>query len=450
MPSMKVVIVGAGTVGFEIAKQLVSENKNVVLLEKNVERAKYVSNLLDCQVINEAGNSIESLKKAGIENADFFISATNSDEVNMISCALVASEFKKPKKIARVRNLEYSNALFLGKPFLGADFIVTPEIEAAKQIVSIVENGVVGNVVRFEGADVQVRNITIDKKSFFNNKSLKEIKSLIEEEFLIASILRNDEVLIPTGETIIKENDVVYFVASYENIEKIFRKSGRKKQSLKRIVIVGGGRIGSYVSEYLLQKGYKITLVDKDYEVCKQISIKFPKLLVLNADISDDSIFEEEGLNNYDLFITTTGNQELNMLTGIYAKTLGVKRNIVLVNKSNYLSIASFLKIDSTVSPRLSSVDSILKFIRKGKIRTVYTIFNGKAEVIEFTVEKPAYLIEKQIKEIGLPNKSIVVAIVRNKQTIIPDGNFVIKENDNIIILTKKEVIHKIEKIFEG
>jgi len=447
---MKVIIIGAGTVGFEIAKQLINEDKDVVLIEKDGNKAKHASQYLDCIVINEEGNNLDTLKKAGIADADFFITVTDSDEVNMISCALVATEFNVPYKIARVRNLGYSKAMLMGKPFLGADYIVTPEVEAAKHIVRTVEHGATSGVISFEGTDIQVRNILIGENSFFKDKSLKEIKTNLDEEFLIAIIIRDNSLLIPSGDTIVNESDRIYIVAAAASLEKIFHKAGRPKQKIKKVAIVGGGKIGSYVARYLSGKDMKITIIDKNYDNCKNLSLNFPASLVLHGDITDESLFEEENLLTYDLFISTTKNQELNMLTAIYAKTLGIKRTISLVSKANYISIASKLDLDAIISPKASSIDAILKFIRKGNIRTVYTIFDGKAEVIEFHISDTNRIAGMPIKEIPMPQHSIITGVSRGGITLIPDGMFKIKPGDNIITITKKESISKIEELFEG
>lgn len=202
---MRIVIVGAGAVGFQLAAQLVEENKDVVIIEQNPEIAKHASNHLDCIVINGEGNNLEILKRAGIEKADFFLSVTDSDEVNMISCALVASEFNVPHKIARVRNLDYSRVKNFENVFLGIDYIVNPEVEAAKEIAANVMYGATSEIMLFSNSSVQMRNVVIDSTSFFKDRSLKDIKISLKKDFLISCIVRQDQVIIPSGDTILKE-----------------------------------------------------------------------------------------------------------------------------------------------------------------------------------------------------------------------------------------------------
>ncbi|HOO72703.1 MAG TPA: Trk system potassium transporter TrkA [Spirochaetota bacterium] len=445
---MHVVILGAGVVGFQIASELISEGKDVVLIEKDTERANYVSNHLDCMVINDEGTSIKTLKRAGIDRANFFISVTNSDEMNMITCAIVANEFTVPFKIARVRNLDYSKGKIFEKPFLGIDFIVNSEVETARLIANTVALGANSDVMLFQKKDIQMRNIIVEKSSFFCNRTLKEIRKTLTESFLVSGILRGDSFIIPSGDTVIRENDNIYLLATKDNLTKIFIKVGRKSDKIDNIIIVGGGKIGSLVCRYLIRTGRKITIIDSGYENCKRLSAEFPDALVINADVSDEDIFREEQLDRHDLIITATDNQELNILTSVYAKSLGIKRSVALVTKSNYLPIASKLEIDATISPKNSTVDAILKYIRRGDIKSVHTLFNGKAEVIEFSVDQKSPISEKKIQELPMPDNSLILSVIRHDEDIIPTGNFSIQPGDTVITIARKDSISKLEELF--
>lgn len=465
---MKVVIVGAGIVGFQIAKRLIDENKNVVIIEKDPKVSKHAANHLDCMIINDEGNNIEVLKKAGVDKADFFISVTDSDEVNMISCGLVSSEFNVPCKIARVRNIDYSRAKISSSPFLGIDHIVNPEIEASKVITRSIEHGAMSDILSFEKSRFQMQNMSLIDYSPFVNKSLKEIKRSLHLDFLVTFILRDNKYIIPSGDTYLLENDKLYVVATEENLEKLFMQTGKFRIKLNKIVIVGGGRIGSYVADYLLKKQESdltflsklrssfiqkwrrnVVIVDIDTELCNILSERFPKALIINEDISDEGIYEEGHFTDYDLIITSTDNQELNIITAVYAKTLGIKRSIAVVNKNNYINIASDLGIDVTVSQKNSMVNSILKLIRKGNIKNIYSFLDGMLEVIELSVENPE-ISDSKIKKINLPPQSLIVSLTRGDQSILPDGDSTIQKGDYVIIIARKESISQIENIFIG
>ncbi len=447
---MNIVILGAGVVGSQIASQLTGEGHDVVIIEKDPDRAKHVDSHIDCMVIIDEGNNSTTLKRAGIENADFFLSVVDSDEVNMIACGIVESEFKVPVKIARVRNLDYSKAKIFEKSFLGIDYVVNPEVETARLIANTVALGATSDVMLFENTDMQIRTYTVDSRSFFRDRQIKNIKTAVKvkEKFLIAGIVRNMDFIIPTGETYIRENDSLYILATQKTITKIFIETGKKRHKIDRILVVGGGRIGTLVIRYLIRTGRKITVIDSDYETCKMLSEKFSDALVLNADISDENIFEEENLQACDLIITTTSHEELNILSAAYARSMGIERAIAVVNKPNYMQISAKLGIDVTVSPRISTVNAIMKYIRRGDIKSVYTLFGGKAEVIEFSIGENHRLKDQKLKDIALPEDSIILTVIRNGVNEIPDGNFAILPGDTVITIAKLGSVSALEEIF--
>lgn len=448
---MRVVILGAGVVGVQIARQLINEGKDVVLIDRDHERAKFVSTHLDCMVINDEGIKSRILKSAGIEQADCFISVTNSDEINMISCSIVASEFGVPLKIARVRNIDYTASTVFSKAFPGIDYMVNSEIETARLIANTVALGADSDVILFENSDFHMRNIVIDRHSYFRNRSIKDIRKHLIDKFIIPGIIREGAFIIPSGDTIIAESDNVYILASVKTMTNIFAEAGKKSEKIDRILIAGGGNIGTLVCRYLMRTGRKITLMETDYDRCKKLSERFPDALIINSDISDESIFEEEGLDRYDLIITATGDQELNILASVYAKSRGIKRAVAVVEKTNYISIASQLGIDSTISPKNSTVDAILKFLRRGDIRSVHSLFDrkvGVAEVIEFNAGQNTKIVGKKIKDIDLPQNSLILLISRGDENIIPSGDSVIDEGDTVLIIVSKASIEEIDKFF--
>ncbi|MBN1531609.1 MAG: Trk system potassium transporter TrkA [Spirochaetes bacterium] len=424
---MHIVIIGAGSIGTHIASQLISENKDVVLIEKNPERVKYVSARLDCMVLNEDGTNIKTLKRAGIDKADFFISVTNSDEVNMISSGVVSSEFNVPYKIARVRSLDYSRSKVLGKSFLGINYIVNPGIETAHDIVETVAYGAISDVFTFEKSGIIMRNLFVDQWSSFKGKNLREIRQTIDEDFLIAAIIRRSTVIIPSGTDEVLENDTIYLASSPQNLERVFAKAGRPTGAIRNAVIVGGGTIGSLVAADLLDRNIRLKIIDNDYERCKLVTGRLSEALVIHSDISDEGIFEEERLYENDLMIAVTGSQEINILSAAYAKSIGVKRTIAIVTKQSYLSISSELGIDSTISPKTSTADAILKFVRGRNIQSVHSIFDGRAEVIEITVGDSSEATGVPLKDLEMPANSLILSVNRDGDDFVPGGDFEIR-----------------------
>lgn len=444
---MNIVIVGAGEVGTHIASQLVSEQKDVVIIEKDPESAARASSMLDCLVITGEGSNVDVLKQAGASKADIFIAATSIDEVNMISCFVAGSTFNTPVKIARVRNVDYMRKGLLKNAAIGIDYLVNPEIEAAFDIVQTVLHGATSGIFAFQGTNAQLRDFLVKEDSVFNGVLVKDIRSIIDQKFIIAGVLRQEQLYIPHGDFQILTGDHIYIAALGKSFNKILARAGMTVDKLKRIVLVGGGLIGKHVAGMLIEDGKDVRIIEKDYERCKELSALYPEATVINGNISDRDVFEEENIAYTDAIITTTQSEELNILAGVYAKGKGVKRAVALIDKLNYISLASNLGIDSCISAKMSSVDAILKFIRKGNIKNVYTIFEGQAEAIEFIVTKNKKIIGKKLMELKLPEGCLIITIKRNRKTIIPDGSFVIDEGDSIIAFVAHDVISELEAL---
>lgn len=444
---MKVIIVGAGVVGFEIAKQLIIEGCDVIVIEKDRERYKYVDRHLDCTTINDSGTNIQVLRQANIEDADFFISVTESDEINMILCATVSSMFEKPCKIARIRNVEYQNLQVIKN--LGIDHIVSPELEAFQSIINIIDHGATSDIHALENTRFQIRNIYVSDDSYFYNKSLVEIKKSLKKEFLIIGIIRNFELIIPKGNTVVQENDILYLLSNEHELNEIFQREGKSKKNVRKILVVGGNFLGRKILSYLVSKNKIVTMIDKSFQVCQEIQEEFPNVLTLTADITDESIFVEENLHSYDLIITVTNNQELNILTAVYAKAIGIKRAMGLVGNSNYLKIANRLGLDAIISPKLSVIDKILQIVRKDNTKSVHSIFDGNTQIIDMALTETSRIIGKQLKDLDFPSDALVISITRGEKSYIPNGNFQFQENDIVSILVKTtlEAINSVKNL---
>jgi trk system potassium uptake protein len=461
---MYIVILGAGRVGYMLARQLIDEGKDVALIEQNTERAKVTTSNLDCLVLNASGTNIDTLKKAGIQKADAFISVTNSDEINMIACGIVANEFSKPITIARVRNVDYVDTKLLDKSILGIDFIINPDIEASHAIIRAVEHGAISDVMQFESNSLEMRDLPLGRDSVFINRPLKQVRKELEVEFLISVIIRNNNSIIPNGETILLENDRVYLLSSAKVFEQIYALEKLGDKEIKKILIVGGGDVGMNIAEGILghveavpnmlgkikhifriTKRKKVHLMDKDYDRTKFLAERFPTALVTCQDITEEGILEDEELLKNDLIISATGNHELNIITGSYAKSLGIKKAISLVTKDSYRNLAHNLNLDVTISRNTTVVSSIMKILRKGNIKNVYALSGGKLEVIEFSVLDNSAFIGKKLSEIKLPKNTLIILITRGEETILPYGHLDVEVNDHIAIITERESIKKLE-----
>lgn len=448
---MKIVIAGAGGVGYQLASQLIAKEYDVVLIERNAEVAKHVANHLDCIIINDEANRLSVLREAGLESADCFISVTDSDEVNLVTALMAHSEFHVPRKIVRVGNSDYVKSKSFGTSDLGINHLINPEMEAAAAIARTVREGAYSDVYLFKSEAVQMRTLSLTDESPFVALSLQEMRTAHGGDYLVAAIIRDDEVLIPTGHTVLRAGDLLQIVSDKETLEKLFARSGHSViDKLREVIIVGGGRIGRQVARSIKQRKRHVKIIESSYAKCKQLSEELANVTVIHSDITDESIFDEEQLHNYELIITTTGNQELNMLSAAYAKSLGVKQAIALVHNSNYVRIASRIGIDSTVSPKGSAVDAILSLLTGGKFRSVHTIANGQAEVVEMTLDEQCPVLQSPLKNVSMPENSLILSVIRDNQHHLPDGNFSLQAGDDVIVISLLANSAEIEQLFTG
>ena len=448
---MKIVILGAGIRGFQIARHLISEHNDVVLIEPNPEQASYASSKLDCMVINGSGNSLETLKEARVDEADFFIAMTDSDEVNMVACGIVSSEFKVPSKIACIRNLTYLGLKGLSGSILGIDYIVNPEAEAARTIYGIVEKGDFNEVITFEKSDLLFHNIMISSDSRFVHKHIKTIRRYMHRyNFLITSVNRSEKVFIPSGDTEILPNDIISVVSEEKGMDKIFRSLGQVKKKMNKGVIVGGSKTAWFLLKHFSPAmRSRFTLVEMDSETCKRFASQYPELLIIKSDITDEVLYEDEDIGAYDIILTLTDNDELNIITGIYAKRIGVDKALALIkNNNNYLTLTPHLDIDSVVAVSRSTVNSVLRYIRGENYSTVQSIFDGKVEIYEFMIGDDSNLKGCKIKDINFKGKALIAALTRNGKNIIPSGDTTINAGDVVLITAEISSVGFIQKIF--
>jgi len=312
-----------------------------------------------------------------------------------------------------------------------------------------------------------MRTMVIDEKSKFRDKRLENIKNEVQYDFIVVVVIRDNGYIIPQGDTVIRERDTLYLIGKKEHLETAFQVEGKPRHELRKILVVGGGRIGRYVTSRLLAPANKrenfanrvmtsffprqkrtVAIIENDYDKTLELTELFQEALVINGDISDEGVLEENNLTGYDLMITTTGNQELNLLTSTYAKSLGIKRSIALVRKNDFLRIASKLAVDTTVSLNNTVVNSIIKLIRKGKVRSIHAVSGGALEVIELTVENGSKAAGKYIRDIKMPYHSLIVFISRGDENYLPHGNNIIQSGDTIVIVTRKEYVNRMDELF--
>ena len=445
---MNFIIIGAGEVGYHLASRLSQEKMDVVIIEKDEEKVKRVIDTLDVQTIHGSGSSIETLKQAGIEDADMIIAVTNSDEVNMISCLVASAQSKVPIKIARIRNPEYSqNSGILGEKHLSIDLTINPEMEMVKTISRLVEIPDATDIVEFAEGRVRITGIKVDPQSYVIGKKLKDLsKENLQHDIIVAAIFRNDKVIVPRGDDIIQENDLVYAVTDAKKIIPITNYFKEKEHKAQRVMILGGGHIGVELAQIFEKKGIKTKIIEPNEQRCSDIAEKLDKTIVLRGSGTDQGLLEEENIKDIDILIAVSEDEQTNIMVSLLAKRLGAKKVISLINHLTYTSLVTNIGVDVVVSPHLAAVSRILQFIRKGKVLSVASFYKENAEAIEIIAMETSDIVNKPLRNIKFPRGAIIGAVVRGKEIIIPTGDTIILPDDRVIIFTLTSVIPSVEK----
>jgi len=443
---MNIIIVGAGEVGFHIAHKLSREN-DIVIVEKKPEKIKYISEHLDVGAVLGSGSNPAVLEEAGIKSADMLIAVTDSDETNILAC-LVAN-FISPhiSKASRIRNPEfirYEN--LLGRSFLNIDLIINPELEAVKSILKLLEVPGASDVVDFAGELVRIIGIKVDWEQLVGIK-LKDLEKKVSHKLLIVAIVRNGQLIIPTGEDKILLNDLIYVISKGEKTCHILEAFGKETKPITKVLIVGGGIVGVTLAFELEKRGIQTKIIEKNPERCAYLVEKLEKTTVLEGNGTDLTLLREENIQELDYVITVTGEEEQNVMISLLAKALGAKRTLTRINKTSYLPIISAIGLDNIVSPALSAVSALLKHMFQKKVLSVMPL-GEDLQAIEVMTTTVSNIIEKPLKKLKFPKGTIVGAIVRNKNVIIPSGETVILPEDRVVIFSTTEAIPKVEKFW--
>jgi trk system potassium uptake protein TrkA len=465
---MRIVIVGAGMVGSQLAQHLIQEKHDIALIEANEDRARHASNRLDCLVIHDSGNSLRALDEAGIAKADALVCVTGSDEMNMIICGLAP----KLRKIARVRNDDYVRFNRQGERVLGIDYFVHPDVEAAQSVLRAVEHGAIGDILSFANTPYELGSITVSHGSAFDGLSLMNFRSLDAGESLITLVERGNgdagEWFLPTGATVLRRGDRVHLLAKEGEMDRLFTLAGWTGKPLRKIGIVGGGRVGALIAEGLMapesvdkssmyaffkrlapgKKRRRVLIIEQDYRLCKELAARFPDALILNEDISDEHFVAEERIDGLDLIITAADSQELNIITAVYLKSRGVGRAVALVTGAGYTAVARQLGIDVVIPVKSVIVDSILSHLRGGGVTGVRRLAGGNVKVLELELGGASPVAGRALKDCRMPADTLALLIERESGSFIPRGDHVFETADRVVLLTKSEREGEISRFF--
>jgi len=443
---MKIVIIGAGKVGYNLAGSLSKENNDVIVIDKNPQALRKCEDNLDVLCIKGSGVSTRVLLEAGIANVNLLIAVTNSDEVNMV-CCLTAKKLGAAHTIARIRDPEYAHELSLLKEDLGLDFVINPESLAADEIAQSLSFSSAIDVESFARGRIRMVELKVTPDMPIVGVKLKNLPSIIPAPVLIGAVVRDGEVFIPKGEFELKENDEIYVLGKHSNIYNFCKVTGKSPQKIKNVMILGGGRIAYYLARILGEMGVKVKIIEIDRERCMELSELLPNTLIINGDGTDEEVLLSENIEDMDGFVAVTGMDEENMMSSLMAKNIGVKKIVTKISRTNYVKILKDLGINSVIDPKQLTTNQILKYIRGSHIESLYRIIEGQAEIVEFIANESSHFIDKPLKELKLVDNAIVATIVRKNEIVIPHGNDVIKKGDRVIVITKEKNINKLDDL---
>jgi trk system potassium uptake protein TrkA len=446
---LKVIIVGAGEVGFHVASRLSHENKDVVVIDKDSDAIRRISDNIDVQVILGSGSSPVLLEEAGIKEAEILLAVTNSDETNLVACLVANIVSPYTKKLARIRNADFDtyHAIFRDHaPHI--DTLINPEIEVVKTIDRLMNMPGAVDVGKFADGRIKFIGINLDKEARLAGLRLHEIPAMLGKPSpLIAAIVRDEELIIPSGDDRLMPGDLIYLISEEKKLLDTLAIFDKHAEPVNRVLIVGGGRIGSRLATLLDDKPVYTKIIEKNPDRCAKLAEKLNKVVVLHGDGSDQGLLNEENIREMDFVITLTDDEEINILASLLAKRMGARKTITKISKFSYFSLMSMIGIEQVVSPRLSAINTILQHIRRGKVLSSLSIKGEQAEFMEAVALETSEIVGRPLKNISFPKGSLVTSIIRNDNIIIPSGDSVIEPDDRIIIFATRQAIPKIEKI---
>lgn len=445
---MKIVIVGAGKVGYTLAQRLTQENHDVIVIEQDDERRAIVEHNLDVLTIAGNGASPRVLNEIGLRDAGLMIAVTDSDEVNMIAC-VAAKQHGVPKVIARVRNTEYleEDCMAFGRT-LGIDLIINPEMVTAVEISQILKTPAALDVEDFAGGKVRLLEVKVRQNSQYSGVPIRDLP--LPDNVLIAGILRKDKMIIPLGSDTVEDNDSVFFLGKRDEICELEAQFVQTRSRVERILIVGAGRIGRNLALLMERGGYTVKVIEKDRRRCDELAKAVDKTMVICGDGTDAELLAEEGIGDYDAVVCLTDDDKLNLLVALMAKNLGAQKTFARVGRPEFIPLMEQVGVDVVFSPRLLTAGAILRQVRREEVVAVTLLEGAKAEAIELLVKAGSRVAGKPLKDIRFPRRVLVGAVVRDDTTFIPHGNSILAPGDRIVLFTLPDNAAKILDFAEG
>ena len=450
---MRVIICGAGRVGYGLASRLAIEGNTVTVVDTSVDLIRQITTDLDVRGVVGHGSHPDVLVRAGVENADMIIAVTSTDEVNMVACQIAHSLFDVPTKVARVRAQTYLAAQYndlYSRENMPIDIIISPEIEIGKAILRRLSTPGAFNVVPFADGRVQFLGVRIGEDCPIIDTPIRQIPDLFTGlHAAIVGIRRDGQIFAPNPDDPLNVGDDAYFVTKVEHAQRLLEVVGTHDTRARHIVLIGGGSIGRYVAEALEdQSGVRVRVIEADKASAEAAAAELTRTVILHGDAMSADVQDEAGMATADVVIALTNDDKTNILSSILAKKLGAKSSIALLNELSMQELQKDLGIDMIIDPRASTVSSILRHVRRGRILDVYTLSQGQAEVLEGEVLETSTFAGKTLREANIDDGVAIGAIVRDGAVMMPEPTQLITPGDRIVLLAENDALREIEQLF--
>ncbi|PIQ24899.1 MAG: Trk system potassium transporter TrkA [Bacteroidetes bacterium CG18_big_fil_WC_8_21_14_2_50_41_14] len=445
---MNIIIAGDGEVGFYLAKALVDSNHNITIVDPHEELLKMIETHADLMTIVGESNSVSILKQANVSKADLVISVLHDEYINILT-AILAKKLGAKQTIARVNTLE--NVSEENKKIydeLGVDFLISPEDIAGHEVINLLQQPAATEIFELSGGSLSVFLIRIEPDAPVVNKSLNDIA--LEHQLLnfrAVVIHRNGKTFIPTGDTVFFPNDLVYVITKPEAIQNLLKMGGKRKLEINNIMIVGGGRVGKVIAKRL-ENELNIKLIEQDRDRCMKLSDILEDTLLVNGDARDITLLEDEGIEGVDAFIAVTNSSETNILTCLHAKKFGVKKTIALVENLDYIEISQNIGIDTIINKKLSAASYIIRHSMGDEVASLKCLSGITSDVVELVAKAGSPITKCKIRDLHMPEGTIIGGIIRGKESFIAVGNFQVLENDRVVVFASPYISQKLEKLF--
>jgi trk system potassium uptake protein len=459
---MKIVIVGAGMIGLHIARELIDEKRDIVIIEKDPDVARRASNELDCLVLNEDGSRPETLRKAGADNADWFLALTGSDEVNIVACGMVAAESPSIRTVARVANQFYSSLSKVQRDAFGLDVLINPMEETASAVDHFVREGFAEDIMPLHEGRLQLRRVHVASLPGLVGKTLAEARKETGAGVLVAAVARDHGLVIPHGDFIVGAGDALYLIGTPRSLDSFLGQGVGVKSSAKRVLVIGAtgiseGIVGKLLArsrtgsmERLFGAKRRVTVLDSSSESTKRFAKVFQDIDIILGDSSDEGLLEQAGVGKSDLVICATASQSFNIITAQLAKTLGAEKSVAIILNDRYSSLGSTLDVDALISIKDAVTAAVLEMIRRANIRTIHDFYEDNVELVELRVSDRSPVAGRELQHIDLPKGVLVAYVMRGEEMIVPTGLTKPEGGDSIGIVSRKTDIPGLERVFGG